>query len=540
VNPLSRRAFLSGSGAAVAQSVALTGSSRLAFGEEAALLPSRSASGQQNMILFVPDELRADALACYGNEVTKTPNFDRFAKEGTRFDQCHVSYPICGASRCALLTGWPTSVRGHRSQQYFLRPDEPNLFRYLKEGGYDVYWFGKNDALADASFTGSVTSWNYVDNAPLVNGAGGAARSAHPPHEIVPFLYDTDSEEGDPKRTFDYKCVQAAIQILQRKQKDKPFCIFLAQGSPHPPYNAPGNFGAMYSASSIPDLLPATLAHQPHYRAAMREAYGMTKTSVADLKAVRAAYYGKVSYSDWLFGELTEAVEASGHAKDTALFVFSDHGDYAGDYGLVEKWPSGMEDCMTRVPMIARMPGGTQGHVIGNQVQQYDVMATCLELGGVQAQHTHFSRSMVGQMNGAAGEPERAAFVEGGYNVYEPQCYEVEPPKSADYYARLHLQRSQPETVSRCAAVKTGKYSFVSRPQGDSELYILADDPKQVRNRFGEVSARSMQQDAEQRLLHWYVNTTGISPWSRDPRGFPAYIPFPDFAGISSTAILDE
>ena len=112
--------------------------------------PCQSKQARTNLILFMPDELRADALACYGNPLTKTPNFDRLAAQGTRFANCHVQYPLCGPSRCSLLTGWPVSVRGHRSNEYFLRPDEPNLFRYLRRAGYDVFWYGKNDVLVTA------------------------------------------------------------------------------------------------------------------------------------------------------------------------------------------------------------------------------------------------------------------------------------------------------------------------------------------------------------------------------------------------------
>ena len=120
-----------------------------------------------NIILFMPDEMRADSLGCFGNEVCKTPNFDRLSSEGTRFSNCHVQFPACGASRCSLLTGWPTSVRGHRSLYYFLRPEEPNLFRYLRQAGYDVFWFGKNDALAAQCFADSVTQWAEPDMAVL-------------------------------------------------------------------------------------------------------------------------------------------------------------------------------------------------------------------------------------------------------------------------------------------------------------------------------------------------------------------------------------
>jgi choline-sulfatase len=159
---VTRRGFLLASGAA-----ALTGGVRLSADGAPAQAsapadrgPAADPMTRPNLILFMPDELRADGLACYGNPVTRTPNFDRLASEGAKFENCHVQFPVCGASRCSMLTGWPTSVRGHRSLYYFLRPHEPNLFRFLKQSGYDVFWFGKNDALAAESFYESVTGWS--------------------------------------------------------------------------------------------------------------------------------------------------------------------------------------------------------------------------------------------------------------------------------------------------------------------------------------------------------------------------------------------
>jgi choline-sulfatase len=97
---------------------------------------------------------------------------------------------------------------------------------------------------------------------------------------------------------------------------------------------------------------------------------------------------GSISYSDHLFGILLKALQDNGYADSTAVFVFADHGDYTGDYGLVEKWPSGLEvttilitasyftaeisflikDVLTRVPLLVRMPGGAENHVVEEQV----------------------------------------------------------------------------------------------------------------------------------------------------------------------------
>jgi len=510
--------------------------------------PARENAGTKsrpNIILFMPDELRADALACFGNPLTKTPNFDLLARQGARFQNCHVQYPVCGGSRCSLLTGWPACVRGHRSLAYFLRPDEPNLFRYLKQSGYDVFWFGKNDALAAQSFHDSVTAWNHVDGKPVTGrawtGAGGggkagggrpggkssAAPAAKRPHDYP----RTFIPDNFPERTAtdDYQHVAAAIKILEHKQQDRPFCIFLPLTAPHPPYEPPQGFRGLHKPADITNLRPIGLPKKPDYIDAIRKEYRLDRVPPETFREVRALYYDFVSYSDWLLGQVMEAMERTNHASDTALFVFSDHGDYAGDYGLTEKWTSGLEDPLTHVPVLARVPGGKPGSVCREMTELYDVMATCLELAGVTARHTHFARSLMPQIHGAPGDPLRCAFSEGGYNEYEPQCFEGENnnDQAALYYPKQHLQNIQPRAISRSAMIRTPEYKLISRPQGQSELYIYADDPQELNNRYGETSVAPIQTRLQERLLHWYQNVAGVAPMDKDPRGFPRYTPPP-------------
>ena len=389
--------------------------SGMACAESTAQNARPGARARPNIVLFVPDELRADALACYGNPVVRTPHFDRLAKMGTRFESCHVQFPVCGASRCSLATGWPTSVRGHRSLYYFLKPNEPNLFRYLRQAGYDVFLFGKNDVLAPETLAASVTEWRNPRN-PAAEFAA-IDKPQFPNTMLLP-------PGGDRRGTVDYAVIQLAIQVLERRQTERPFCLLLALFEPHPPYTISADFYDLYHPSDIPSLAPPGLPRRPRFHAALRELSGLTQLTDAEFRKVRAVYYGQVSYSDWLLGELVEALDRTGHWRDTALMVCSDHGDYAGDYGLVEKWPSGLEDCLTHVPLIARIPGGTPGHVSPELIELFDVMPTCLDLAGTKATHTHFARSLMPQLHGSAGDPQRAAFTEGGYNTYEPQAFE--------------------------------------------------------------------------------------------------------------------
>jgi choline-sulfatase len=522
-NEWNRRDFLGISGAGILGGI--TGSALPAQAATPPAEPSQSASvptgtsrhNRPNIVLFMPDEMRADSLACYGNPVTRTPNFDRLAREGTRFSNCHVQFPVCGASRCSMLTGWPTSVRGHRSLYYFLRPEEPNLFRYLRQAGYDVFWFGKNDALAAQSFADSVTEWN--DRVPSTPGQA-------PAHSITPgalsMLY---SPAGDRRHTHDYALVQRAISVLQRSQQDRPFCIFLPLSEPHPPYTVPDDFYTLYSPSNIPSPIPPGLPRKPSFHAGIREMYGLNSLDDATLRKIRAVYYGQVSYSDWLMGELMEAIEKTGHEKDTALFLLSDHGDYSGDFGLIEKWPSGLEDCLTHVPLIGRVPGAHPSVIADDMVELYDIMQTALDLAGTSAHHTHFSRSLLPQMHGQSGDPGRAAFSEGGYNVYEPQCFEPLGAGGGPYTGKIRLQNERPQTVSRSAMIRTRTHKLIARPQGQSELYSYKEDPQERNNLYGNSGSASIQSELQTRLLEHFVNTSGIAPCDKDSRDCPPYYP---------------
>jgi arylsulfatase A-like enzyme len=481
------------------------------------LLSAQSNTGRPpNIVLCMADELRAESIACYGHPRVKTPNIDRLAAQGTRFDQCHVQNTVCEPSRCSFVTGWPVHVRGHRSLYYGLHPDEPNLFRYLKQAGYDVYWYGKNDLLSPDSFAVSVT---HAEPGPP---GGMFTKNLYSPDDprFYAFLYE---KSGDRKQTGDYANVQNAAKILQQKS-DKPFCIFLPLIYPHPPYSAPADFHQMYKSAELPALRPPSVARLPRFHAALRKKMRLDQLDDAVMRQIQAVYLGQVSYSDWVLGELINAIDQSGHAQDTALFFFSDHGDYAGDYGLVEKWPNAMHDVLTRIPLIVRSPGNAAGHVVNEQVELYDVMATCLDLAGIESRHTHFARSLKPQLQGRPGDPSRAVFCEGGYNRNEPQAFEPLAEFSTTtnpYYPKVALQNEQPETVTRSTMIRTARHKLIYRPDDQSELFDLEKDPREVNNVYGDRVYAQIQDDLFRGIIDWYVRTGDVTPKERDPRGFP-------------------
>jgi arylsulfatase A-like enzyme len=471
-----------------------------------------------NLVIFMPDQLRAESIGCYGHPLVQTPNIDRLAAEGIRFENCFTQSPLCSPARCAMLTGWYPHVAGHRTVDHLLSPREPNLFKYLKASGYDVYWYGSNDVLAHERFGDSAAEWGFFAEAPEWKGAGNPWPFEDP--RFYSFLY---GEAGDAAQIPDSRRVERAIRVLTERRSPRPFCIFLPLFYPHPPFTAPAEFYGKYDPADLPPLRPPG-ENKPLFHELIRRSRRLDELDASLLRSNNAVYLGMVSFSDQLLGRLLDTVDESGHREDTAVVFCSDHGEWAGDYGLVEKWSNAMEDPLLRVPLIVRAPGGAQGHEVPEIVELIDLFATVMDLAGVEPQHTHFGRTLMPQIHGAAGDPERAAFAEGGYDATEPQAFAParDFPTEHIYYPKIHLEASLPETITRTAMIRTRELKLVYRPSGTSELYDLAADPRELCNVHGRREYSGRQQELMVRLLENFVRTSDVIPPSLvDQRSMP-------------------
>ncbi len=475
-----------------------------------------------NFVIFMPDEFRAECARCYGHPLIKTPNLDRLAAEGTRFGQCYAQHPVCSPSRCSLFTGWYPHTAGHRTLWHLLRPHEPQLLRYLNDAGYDVRWYGKNDLLAEASFAGSATE----ALGPTGRRNVGGRLATDPDHP----LYDSFLHHPFPGRaedTADAWCVQRGIEFL-RGPHERPFLLYLPLTLPHPSYSAPQPFHDMYAPEELPAPRPAGAEGKPTYHRLIRQTRRLERMTEGDFRRIAAVYLGMCSYVDHLLGELLEALEKTGLAEETCVIFTADHGDWAGEYGLVEKWPSALDDCILRVPLVIRVPGGRAGGVVDTPVELFDVMATTLDLAGIEPRHTHFARSLTAQLQGAPGDPARAAFAEGGYDPHEPHCFEgrdygsqVGRGPDMIYYQKGRLQQTHPHSVCRSFMVRTHTHKLIHRTADAGELYDMRADPQELNNLHGRPDAADVQGDLERRLLNWLAETSDVTPLDEDPRGLP-------------------
>lgn len=466
-----------------------------------------------NFIYFNPDEMRADALGCYGHPVAKTPNIDKLAAQGTRFDQCHVQHPVCTPSRCSFMSGWYPHTRGHRTLWYPLQPEEPNTLKYLKQAGYDVHWIGKNDLLAQEGLEDSVTALHDLEA-----GSPLGDRNLYPPDHPGHWSFLYGPQEGHSE---DWYRVERAIEILKAWQPgDPPFMLYLPLIYPHCPFTCPQPWYDMYDPDEMPDFRPADLPNLPAFHALIRQYRQLDKLDPAILRKVAAVYLGMISYIDDMLGRLMTALEETGLADDTTTFFFSDHGDWAGDYGLVEKWPSALDDCLTRVPMIVKTPGGTPGHVVHEPIECFDILPTTLELANIACQHQHFARSMRPQLKGAAGDPDRAVFAEGGYSPHEPHCYEVVRSTTHIYYPKQLQQMERPESQVRATMIRTATHKLIYRPEDISELYDLEADPRELHNVYEDPAYADIRRTLKRRLLDWYVLTSDVVPIEKQSRDY--------------------
>jgi len=476
-----------------------------------------------NFIIFNPDEMRAESVGCYGHPTVRTPHMDRLAAEAVRFDQAHVQHTVCTPSRCSFMTGWYPHVRGHRTLWHMLRPDEPNLLKYLRRAGYEVAWFGKNDLLAAATFADS------VDELAVSYGSGKAAAQRlfddpdHPTYQS--FLYRPRG--GTIEDLGDWGNVRTAIDFLQRPH-DRPFVLYLPLTLPHCPYTVPQPYYDMHDPAELPPLRPPAPAGAPDFHRIIRQYRRLDEVDEAVLRKINAVYLGMITCVDEMLGRLLAALGQTGLAEDTTVLVFSDHGDWAGDYGLVEKWPSGLDDCLTRVPLIIRAPGGTAGHTVNEPVEVMDIMATILELAGVEARHTHFSRSLVPQLNGAAGDGGRAVFAEGGYDLHEPHCFEGKDTGDQArrtpeyiYYPKSRQQQEHPTSVCRATMMRTASHKLTRRTSGLHELYDLAADPRELRNVYDDPACAAVRDELTERMLDWLIRTSDVTPFETDERRMP-------------------
>ena len=414
------------------------------------------ADKRPNIILIMCDQLRYDALGCYGNTQIHTPNIDRIALNGSCFDNHYVSNPVCSPSRCSVLTGRYPKNHGTRDNGIPLRDEEITFPETLRANGYvtaaigkmhittqfmpkedeqddwpeDKYGFDIIHTTCDCK-TGEYLNWLKAES--LSDYEEVKLQGERKKKEGGAFAADKDtsgppqvhSSKINPEFHQSHWIADRTIELIRQSSPDKPFFAFCSFVDPHHPFDPPHPYADMYD----PDELAEPLFREgeledkpPHFRKARlgkgfsNEKYDYTRLSRHDWGRVKAAYYGMISLIDDNIGRILDAIEEKGIEEDTLVLFTNDHGELLGDHGLLFKGPFHY-DSVIKAPMIMKWPGQIpKGSRYSQITEHVDIMPTILEYAGIRTPYGVQGVSMAPILRGDKGAGKEYAMTE--FNCY--------------------------------------------------------------------------------------------------------------------------
>ncbi len=472
---------------------------------------------KKNIVLVLADELRADGLGCYGNTQVLTPRTDALAREGIRFAHHFTSHGKCVPSRCALYSGRYPNLGGHRTLGIELQRGEENLAWFLKRNGWETRLFQRNHTI-DINWIHEVfDNWEQI---PTPN-----------PH----FVTGTEVDEMDI-RLFNWGVVDdpayvstdrihsdALCKWLREKDRRSiPFFTNLNWINPHPPYHAERRFAERYTVDSL-ILKPgadSVSGGRGSYWSSFREELGAKDLSDDRRRKLLRNYYSQISACDEHLGNIIDTLKDTGLWESTILIYASDHGDYAGQYGLVEKWDTGFEDCITQIPLILAGGGLPQGMTVSALTESVDLFPTMCDLLEVETPGGLSGRSFHGIWNKPGAEHRSDVFAEGGHEralLKVPIRPEDHNPHIACYQAKARVRNHHPESLMRSKMIRTRNLKYIWRVAESPELYDLKKDPDECVNVVGHPAYQEAACAMKERLLNRLIENEDTRPWDPNP-----------------------
>lgn len=463
-----RREFLQGS--------AVLAGSLLAGSAGVSLASAEARPKRPNIVFFLGEGQRFDALSIAGNPILKTPNHDRIGSEGMMFRNAFCTNALCAPARATLLTGLYSRSSGALANQFLRVPlpaDIPLFTDLLRDAGYEIaivgkvhihngveerhwdYYFGHNDA-----------SNNYVS--PL-------------------FKEGRDGKVGEEQRYEnvypDDLAVDRAITWLETRQSDKPFCLLVWFVAPHEPFFRARRHFDLFRGTVIP--IPATfdddLKGYPGKPASFAAAKNKIGTSpgheaCGSFEGVVKDYYSGLVAVDENIGKIFSYLEKNKILDETAIVQSSDHGYFLGEWRMFDKRL--MHDPSIRVPMMIRYPKRIpEGTVRDEAVLDIDIAPTILDLAGVPIPAQMEGKSML------------------------PLARAADANFRKEWYYRYY-EWVNPEGVRPHRGIRTDDFKLIHynmEPQ-EFELYDLKNDPGETRNLYGDSQYADQQKHLWNRM----------------------------------------
>jgi len=494
----------------------------------------QSKSKHPHILIFNPDQWRGDVLGHMGNPAAVTPAIDRFVEsEAVSFRNAFCQNTVCTPSRCSFMTGWYPHVRGHRTMYHMLHPErgEPVLLKTLKEAGYTVWWGGKNDLTPGQDSIDQYCDVKYRPAEPVrpMFAMDREKEWRGEPGSDTYYSFYIGRLESGPESHYhdgDWANVLGAVDLIRTYDGAAPLCIYLPLTYPHPPYGVEEPFYSAIDRGKLPlrQPTPDGWEGKPSLLKGIWERQRLQTWPEDRWTELRATYYGMCTRLDTQFSLVLDALRESGRYDHTAIFIFADHGDFTGDYGLVEKTQNTFEDCLSRVPFIVKPPAGVpvKPGIRDALVELIDFPATVEALTDITPAHTHFGRPLLPVLPGETDTHRDAVFCEGGRLHGEMHCMELESASSQVptglYWPRVNLQTSEGPEHTKAVMCRTRDYKYVRRLYEQDDLYDLRADPGELHNRVDDPALAGVLASLKDRLLTFYLDTGDVVPHDTDRR----------------------
>jgi iduronate 2-sulfatase len=456
------------------------------------------AAARPNVLLILVDDLKP-LLGTYGDRTAITPNMDRLAQRGVRFDLAYANQAVCAPSRINLMTGARSTSSGIYNFGMNLRDYMPNavtLPQYFLQAGYHTEGMGKvyhigHGSIADP-FGWSVPHHKtkvieYVD--PASTGGEPTQEEALfeeiPVPEGDPFAYARTLARGSAWEMPDVPdnayadgrtAAHAEERLAALKQAGEPFFLAVGFARPHLPFSVPKRYWDMYDPAKLPmpdfEQLPEGAPAYTDKQGGEITAYRQPPTGVRgdkfppELKRkLIHGYYASTSYVDAQIGKVLDALERDGLADNTIVVLWGDHGWHLGDHGIWTKHTN-MEQA-THIPLIFAGPGIARGRGTGQLAETVDIYPTLAALAALPA-------------------PTGPQPIDGTSLA----------PVLRDPAARVrdYAYHAYPRPGRIGQAIRTDRYRLVRWTQEktgarDYELYDLVGDPEETRNQAAALPA---------------------------------------------------
>src|SRR5215475_12124888 len=460
-----------------------------------------------NLILFLPDQQRADTLACYGGVKVHAPNLNKLASESVVFERTYVTHPVCTPSRSSLMTGtWP-HTNGCTRNSVPLDPRFRVFPELMHDRDYRTAYIGKwhlgEEGPAGRGFQTWISTDDHGDYANFLRSNNIAPDKPNGRFSEVA-ISDLPMDLSRPEFLEKHAC-----DFIEKHQRD-PFILVVAFVEPHSPYNGPLNDVnpldelELDVTATLPESEDIPLRYRLMRQWQQAEAlldrerlpiqlfFGITPD---EYRSIKQRYLGLVTLVDQSIGAILGCLERCGLTEGTIVVHTSDHGDSLGAHHLFGK--ETMFEEAARVPWLIRLPGQTRSKMISHPVSHIDFVSTLLDLLG-QSNHPQFAgKSLLPSINDEITAPQNV-FLE-----WAPNRTKV---KKGSRLARRRMIKRAVEESTRTVVSADG-WKLCLRDKDLNELYNLKDDPFETRNLYSAAQYAPVTSRLASEIHRWQEAT---------------------------------